>query len=102
MKVTIDLPDRQWFLLGEIAERQGVPVAWLVDHAIRGVVGDETARLARARARRDRVVALARSGMTDAAICERTGETRGYVAGTRRAADLPANRQSRAAGVSRP
>lgn len=92
----MDLPDPTWFELARLAEEQEIEVPWLIAHAIRDLLGTEHARLAVARARRERVVALARQGLTDAAICERTGEGRDYVATNRRRAGISANRPGRA------
>lgn len=92
----MDIPDPVWFELADIAETRDTEVPWLIAYAIRELLGTEHTRLAAARARRERVVALARQGLTDAAICERTGEGRDYVATNRRKAGIPANRPGRA------
>lgn len=92
----MDLPDPTWFELARLAEEREVEVPWLIAHAIRDLLGTEHARLAVARARRERVVALARQGLADAVICERTGETRDYVATNRRKAGIAPNRPGRA------
>lgn len=95
MKIEIDIPDPIFFQLGEIAESKDIKISWLIVHAIRDLLGAETTRLAVARARRERVVALAREGLPDVVICERTGETRDYVATNRRRAGIPATRSGR-------
>jgi len=92
----MDLPDPVWFGLAEIAEQREIDVPWLIAYAIRDLLGTEHTRLAVARARRERVIALAREGHTDAAICERTGENRNYVATNRRKAGIAPNRPGRA------
>ncbi|PNW10661.1 hypothetical protein C1632_02560 [Microbacterium testaceum] len=101
MKLEIDIPDPIWFALAGIAEDRDIKVPWLIVHAIRDLIGTEHTRLAAARHRRERVVALAREGHTDAVICERTGEGRDYVAATRRRAGIAANRPGRATTPTR-
>ena len=96
MRVVLDLPDPVWFGLADIAEERDIEVPWLIAYAIRDLLGTEHTRLAVARSRRERVVALAREGLTDAAICERTGENRNYVATNRRKAGIAPNRPGRA------
>lgn len=95
-RVVVDLPAPTWFQLAEIAEGREIEVSWLIAHAIRDLLGSEHTRLAVARARRERIAALARQGLTDAVICERTGETRDYVATNRRKAGIAPNRPGRA------
>lgn len=92
----MELPDPTWFELADLAEEREIDVSWLIAHAIRDLLGTEHTRLAAARARRERIVALAREGLPDVVICERTGEGRDYVATTRRKAGIPANRPGRA------
>ncbi len=92
----MDLPDPTWFELADLAEEREIDVSWLIAHAIHDLLGTEHTRLAVARARRERDAALARHGLTDAVICERTGETRDYVATNRRKAGIAPNRPGRA------
>ena len=95
MKLVVNIPDRDWWRLTGYAERRGTTVAAMVEHTVLRMLGDESARQAAARLRRDRVVELAAGGFTDAVICERTGETRQFVSHTRQAAGIRANRQRR-------
>lgn len=95
MKLALNIPDRDWWQLTAVAERRGTTASEMVQHAVLGILGEETARQAAARARRDVVVEMAAAGFTDTLICERTGEHRQYVAHTRNAAGIKANRQRR-------
>lgn len=95
MKVTVNIPDRVWWRATQAAEHAGASLSDAIHTTILSLAGEETTRQMRDRTRRHAVVALAEQGFTDSVICERTGETRQYVAHTRRAAGIKANRQNR-------
>lgn len=85
----VDIPDRTWAELAAVADGQGVKVAQLLAAAVMELAGWES--------RSQRVCVLARAGLPDAVIAERTGETRGFIGDARRSAGIPANRFRRSA-----
>jgi hypothetical protein len=102
MRFEVEVPDRVWWLLGGNAERSGKHIDELVQEAINTALGASAKRLQTARARQDRVVALALSGLTNAQIRERTGEDASFVSHALGAAGIKATKQKRARSVSSP
>jgi hypothetical protein len=95
MKVHFDVPDKVWAHLVELAEERHVSVAVVVSAAVADALRPSSMARLEADARKNHVLQLVRSGMTDAQIAERTGELKSYVGDTRRGAGLAANRQMR-------
>jgi len=84
MKVTIDIPDREWWFLSEMAERRGVTVSDLIRFApshVQGVTQD------------DLIHALNEAGLPDADIAARLGILLRRVAERRRYMGLAANKR---------
>lgn len=84
MKLEIDIPDRVFWFLAEVAEQRGVHVSDMVRFSAaraRGVTQD------------DIIQALWRAGLPDADIADRMGMLNHNVAVRRRYMGLPANKR---------
>lgn len=92
MRIEINLPDRLWGEVLNVAEANATTVARVVEAAVRDAMRPNEMGKLEQRARRNHVLQAWAQGLTDAAIAERTGELRNYVAATRRAAGFPPNR----------
>lgn len=90
MRVTLNLPDKQWAALVEIADNQNVKVDELVTRSIMSLIPREIPA-------RERIPDLVRGGLPDAVIAERLRVGKAFVAETRRAHGLKPNRFDRAA-----
>lgn len=90
MKVTLDIPDREWARLVTAAEAHGVRVADLVRDGVRRAVPAEWSAA-------ERIVRLVVEGLPDAVIAERLGVAKQYVGRVRRRAGRPPNRFDRSA-----
>lgn len=95
MRVTVNIPGPMWWRAARAAEARGTTIAEVIERAVDVLAGEELANQAKARQRREHVIRLARAGLTDALICERTGEERKYVRMVRADAGIKANRQGR-------
>lgn len=95
MKVHLDVPDKIWAQLVDLAEARHVTVAVVVSAAVADALRPSSMARLEAEARRNHVIQLVKAGMTDRQIAERLNELKYYVSDTRRSAGLPANRQSR-------
>lgn len=84
MKVTIDVPDREWWHLTDLAEQRGVKVSDMVKL---------TLTTAHTITQTDYIRTLNASGLPDADIADQLGLTVGYVAERRRWMGLKANRR---------
>lgn len=84
MKVTIDIPDRDWYLIAGRAETAGVKVADLLYTAARNLVANNPERTLT----RDRVAELVNQGIPDPVIAHRMSLSVAHVAELRRAAHL--------------
>lgn len=101
MRVELNLPDKTWAEVLDVAEQQSTTVARVVEAAIRDALRPSSFARLQQQARRNQIVQLVAEGFTDRQVAERTGEVIGYVAAARRAANLPPNRPgggSRATG----
>lgn len=87
MKVTIDIPDRDYWQAAAVAERQGVRVADMVGALVEAGIHAATEP-------RETVLALVRAGYPDGEISKRTGMTVLTISGHRRALGLPPNRRA--------
>lgn len=85
MKVTIDIPDREWALMVERAESHGLRVAELIRAAINDAIPNRMPFP-------EQVLHLVRAGFPDARIAERFGVPNNAVKTIRLKAGLPANR----------
>lgn len=85
MKVTLDIDDKDFWLLANRAERQGVKVADLLVGMIRAGRGLGKARPV---VFRDRVAELVAAGIPDPVIAHRLGEPIGAVGVARRSIGL--------------
>ena len=83
--VSLTLPTPVWGRLATIADDRGVTVQQLIVTALRPYLSPETLEA--------RIGDFARAGLTDGEICEMTGRDRAFVARTRRAAGIPANKR---------
>lgn len=84
MRVTVDIPDREWWFLSEMAEKRGVTVSDLIRFApshVQGVTQD------------DLIFALNEAGLPDADIAARLGVLLRRVAERRRYMGLTANKR---------
>ena len=88
MKVTVDIPDREWAVLLDRAEANGLKVPELLHMAIRSV-------FPHTRPMGEDVLILVRAGFPDRQVAERLGVTNAVVQRLRRKAGLPANRFAR-------
>lgn len=84
MKVTIDISDREWWELTELAEQRGVKVADMVKIAL---------TTPHTITQTDMIQALNKAGLPDADIAGRLNLTVGYVAQRRRWLGLKPNRR---------
>jgi len=91
MRITVDIPDRDWARLVGVAEERGVKLPELVYAAVLDLMPwrDTIA---------DQVQHLARAGFPDARIAERLGVNNAQVSALRREAGIPANRFTRGEG----
>lgn len=85
MKVTLDIDEKDFWVLANRAERQGVKVADLLVGMIRAGRGMGKARPV---VFRDRVAELVAAGIPDAVISHRLGETKEAVGIARRSIGL--------------
>lgn len=90
MRVVLDLPDKQWAALVEVADHQNVKVNELVTRSILALIPRDVSA-------RERIPGLVKGGLPDAVIAERLRVPKGFVATVRRAHGLPPNRFDRAA-----
>ncbi|WP_295014824.1 hypothetical protein [uncultured Microbacterium sp.] len=98
MQIIIDVPDRDWAKLLDLAETNATTTANVVEAAIRDALRPSELGKLRIKARRNHILQAYSDGLTDAEIAERTGEIKAYVASTRRAAHLPPNRVGTSTG----
>ena len=91
MRVELNIPDRAWAQVLQVAEENHSTVASVVEAAIRDAIRPSSMAKLEAAARKHRVLQAWGEGLTDAAIAERTGELKQYVANVRRKANLPPN-----------
>lgn len=89
-KVPVYFPERMWAQLTVKADERGVRVAPMLAAAVMELTQQWESRS-------HRVQVLARAGLPDQVIAERTGETRKFVGDARRDAGIPANRFRRSA-----
>lgn len=85
MKVTIDIPDRNWAQLVERAESHGLRIADLIRVAINDAIPNRMPFP-------EQVLHLVKAGFPDARIAERFGVTNNAIKTIRLKAGLPANR----------
>lgn len=83
--VPLTLPTNVWGRLATIADDRGVTVQQLIVTALRPYLAPQTLET--------RIRDMARAGLTDQQMCEMTGRDRAFVARTRRAAGIPANKR---------
>lgn len=88
--MNVNFPDPLWAQLTIAADQRGVKIAPLIAAAVMELTSGWESRT-------HRVQVLARAGLPDVLIAERTGEARQFIAQARRAAELPANRFERKA-----
>ena len=88
MKVTVNIPDREWFDLATEAERRGVKVGDMLAARLRGTPSSTYRPIVL----RDRVTLLVEKGIPDPVIAERLGESLEVVRSVRRKAGLKPNR----------
>lgn len=91
MRIEINLPDRVWAECLDVAEKNFTTVPRVIEAAIRDAIRPSAIGKLQVEARRNQIVQAWGEGLTDAAIAERTGELKHYVASVRRAKGLPAN-----------
>lgn len=91
MRVEIHLPDQVWAEVLAVAEANSTTVTRVIEAALRDAMRPGEMKRLEQRARRNHVLRAWAEGLTDAAIAERTGELKTYVAATRRRANLPPN-----------
>lgn len=91
MRVVMDIPDPTWYRLAGVAEESKVSVPALLVHAVDELIAPRPASETRASIRRMRVLAMHAEGHDNSVICERLGETRGYVQTLLRAEGLWSN-----------
>jgi hypothetical protein len=84
VKITIDVPDREWWTLADLAERRGVKVSQMVKLTL--TTNHTITQL-------DVIRSLVDAGLPDADIADRLGLTVMYVAGKRRWMGLKPNRR---------
>jgi hypothetical protein len=89
--VTLTISTNVWGRLATVADERGVTVQELIVTALRPIITPDTLET--------RVASYARAGLTDTQICELTGRDRAYVARTRRAAGIRANKKARQSTV---
>lgn len=90
MRITLDLPDKQWAALVDVADRQQVKVNDLIARSVLSLIPREIPA-------RERIPDLVRAGLPDAVIAERLRVLKSFVAEVRRAHSLPPNRFDRGA-----
>ena len=88
--MNVNFPDPLWAQLTIAADERGVRLAPLLAAAAMELTSGWESRT-------HRVQVLARAGLPDVLIAERTGETRRFIVGARRGAGIPANRFERKA-----
>ena len=93
--VHFEIPDPIWARLLNVAEERGTEIPQLLSAAAVSITHGDPVRFRRATARRQRVIALVRAGLTDREVAFETGEVRQYVAEQRRKAGLAANGHQR-------
>ncbi|MFL2002163.1 hypothetical protein [Microbacterium sp. A1-JK] len=91
MKVELNIPDKVWAEVLEIAETNHTSVARVIEATIRDAVRPSAMAKLHVEARRNHIAQLWGEGLTDAQIAERTGELKSYVATVRRGKSLPPN-----------
>lgn len=82
MRVTVDIPDREWWRIASVADLRGQKVDEMV------------AQIALGLAHPDPVRRLHAVGMTDAQIASETGLLLGTIAARRRKLGLPPNKKT--------
>lgn len=87
--VSLTLPTNVWGRLATVADDRGLSVQQLIVTALRPYLSPQTLEA--------RIGDMARAGLTDKQMCEMTGRDRAFVARTRRAAGIPANKRRRTA-----
>lgn len=90
MRVVLDLPDKQWAALIDVADRQQVKVTELLTRNILALIPREVPA-------RERIPGLVKGGLPDAVIAERLGVPKGFVGEVRRAHGLRPNKFDRSA-----
>jgi hypothetical protein len=90
MRVVLNLPDKHWAALVDIADKQAVKVNELIARTILTLIPREIPA-------RDRIPGLVKAGLPDAVIAERLNVRKAFVAEVRRAYGMPPNRFDRAA-----
>jgi hypothetical protein len=91
VRVELNIPDRVWAMVLEVAEENHTTVALTIEAFIRDGIRPSAVGKLRAQARRQAILRAWGEGLTDGAIAERTGELRQYVGDVRREAGLPPN-----------
>lgn len=84
MKVTINIPDRDWYLMASRADKNGIKVSDLIEHAVQSITNVDPRRVLT----RDQVTQLVEQGIPDPVIAHRLHLTIAHVAQIRRAAGM--------------
>lgn len=84
MKVTINIPDRDWYEMAGRAEKNGMKVSDLIEHAVQSITNTDPRRLLT----RDHVTRMVEEGVPDPVIAHRLHLTIAHVAQIRRAAGM--------------
>lgn len=97
MKVSFDIPDRDWWRFSGIAEKRGMTLSELLSDAIRAEIRRPYIEVAdEQQAQRQALVEyLVDQGFTDTRIAERLGVPVHFVRTARTHVGLPANKQRR-------
>lgn len=88
MRVELNIPDRVWAECLDIAEKNHTTVPRVIEAAIRDAVRPSAIGKLQVEARHNHILQAWGEGLTDAAIAERTGELKQYVAKVRRSKNL--------------
>lgn len=91
MRVELNIPDRVWAQVLTVAEENHTTVPLTIEAFIRDGIRPSAVKTLESRARKQAILQAWGEGLTDAAIAERTGDLKNYVAGVRRAANLLPN-----------
>lgn len=68
MKIAVNIPDQEWYLIAGKAERAGVKISDIIGAAVRSLVADNPQRVVL----RDQVQTLVEKGIPDIVISHRT------------------------------
>ncbi|WP_336633683.1 MULTISPECIES: hypothetical protein [unclassified Microbacterium] len=91
MRVELNIPDKVWAQVLNMAEQNHTKVPLLIEAFIRDGIRPSAVKTLQAQARKQAILQAWGEGLTDAAIAERTGELKAYVGDVRRATKLPPN-----------